>query len=248
MPRNGNVMTLKHSIFWDYFISTRFGGPTGYLAHLRTGLDQLPVEKANKVEIFIDAVPENQFTPANKTAPTERDLYQHIRYFENPDNFELSENEFSRLMRRKPRSVHLHTSPLAYKVFRTFKKYGVTQIPIFLTSHTPESNGKEMADQYRVHGLDPSACQRLENAVRFIEALAFQSADVWIFPSVESMEPYYETIPSFQRWAKNKDIRFVPTGAALPRSSIKPELSKEKFGLSGRTEISFKCLHNEFIC
>ncbi|MBS7804507.1 glycosyltransferase family 4 protein [Rhizobiales bacterium TNE-4] len=239
-------MRKKHVIFWDYFISNRFGGPTGYLAHLRSGLDGLELDREQKVEFFIDALPESEFPTGNKKQPpTEEDISKHIRYFENPDNFELSNEEFGRLTKRGPNSVHLHTTPLAYKVFRSFKRHGVTDIPIILTSHTPESNGKEMADQYRVHSIDDRACKRLEDAVRFIEALAFQASDIWIFPSIESMDPYYATIPKFSNWARNKDIRFIPTGASLPRMSVEKNAAKAKFGLAGKKVVSFIGRHNE---
>ncbi|MEW9526643.1 glycosyltransferase family 4 protein [Agrobacterium radiobacter] len=237
-------MRLLHSIFWDYFIDRRFGGPPGYLAHLRAGLDQLPPNP--EFDIWIDCYPEAHFAPQGPHRdPSQQELISHIRYFEEIGNFELSEAEFDRLMRHRPASVHLHTSPLAYKVIRTFKRHGITGIPVILTSHTPESNGKEMADQYRVPGIDPRLCDRFERAVRFIEALAFQAADIWMFPSREAMEPYFATIPKFDTWMNGKDIRYVETGACLPRQSVFTDQAKAKFGLSGRKVISFMGRHNE---
>lgn len=236
-------MRLMHSIFWDYFIDKRFGGPTGYLAHLRTGLDALPANP--EFDIWIDCHPESHFPSQAQSVPSLADLMGHIRYFENLDNFVLSDEEFARLMRLDPSSVHLHTSPLAYKVIRSFKRHGVTDIPILVTSHTPESNGKEMADQYRNLDFSPRLVRRLEDAVCFVEALAFQAANIWVFPSREAMEPYIATIPKFETWSRDKDIRFVQTGAGKPRISVPPAEAKAKFGLAGRKVVSFIGRHNE---
>ncbi len=240
-------MRPLHSIFWDYFIDKRLGGPPGYLAHLRAGLDLLPPNP--NVEIWIDCYSESHFPKSEKRSLTQgelrSELIRQIRYFENPGNFELSHEEFARLMRRRPKSVHLHTSPLAYKVIRTFKRHGIDNIPVILTSHTPESNGKEMADQYRVPGMEPSLVQHFEDCVRFIEALAFQSSDIWVFPSREAMEPYYATIPDFERWERGRDIRFIETGASQPRQSVATGQAKAHFGLSGRKVVSFIGRHNE---
>lgn len=237
-------MRFFHSIFWDYFISTRFGGPPGYLAHLRAGLDRLPPNP--DFDIWIDCYPESHFPPQGpRREPSQSELLGHIRYFEDIGNFELSEAEFKRLMGRQPASVHLHTSPLAYKVIRSFKRHGVTGVPVILTSHTPESNGKEMADQYRIPGIAPGLCDRFERAVRFVEGLAFQAADIWMFPSPEAMEPYFATIPKFETWARGKDIRYVETGASLPKQSVASDQAKAKFGLSGRKVVSFMGRHNE---
>lgn len=58
------------------------------------------------------------------------------------------------------------------------------------------------------------------------------------------MEPYFATIPEFQVWARNKDIRYVASGAAMPVVEITKEEAKSKFGLSGKKVISFMGRHN----
>jgi glycosyltransferase involved in cell wall biosynthesis len=175
---------------------------------------------------------------------TSKELLAHIEYFENPDNFDLSDEDFRRLMRVNPSTVHLHTSPLAYKVIRCFQRHGITDIPVMLTSHTPESNGKEMADLFRGEGFDNRLTARLESAVRLVEALAFRAADIWIFPSPEAMEPYLATIPCFENWLRGKDVRFVATGALPPRTSMDSKLAKSRLDVAGRKVVSFIGRHN----
>jgi glycosyltransferase involved in cell wall biosynthesis len=66
-----------------------------------------------------------------------------------------------------------------------------------------------------------------------------------MFPSREAMEPYFATIPKFDTWMYGKDIRYVETGACLPRQSVSTDQAKAKFGLSGRKVVSFMGRHNE---
>ncbi|WP_308389698.1 glycosyltransferase [Acidithiobacillus sp. AMEEHan] len=102
-----------------------------------------------------------------------------------------------------------------------------------------------MADQYRNRGLDEALIDRFELAVRKVEELAFRQADIWIFPSEEALEPYKQTIPDFADWMKNKDVRYVATGAMPARRTAANNPLYQKIpGISNYRVISFIGRHN----
>lgn len=230
-----------HSIFCDFFLDTRSGGPPGYLAHLRVGLDAIPNDP--ELTVWIDRLRKPESAPARPIFD-EASLKAHIQYFEDPERFDLTEDEFSRLIRSRPRSIHLHNSPLAFKVMQALRRRHISNIPVILTSHTPESNGIEMANLYRDAGLSGELTDRFEQAVRNVEEMAFRAADVWMFPSREAMEPYELTIPEFSSWKAGKDIRFVATGCLPPRRSDDSTALIKRLQLEKYKILAFVGRHN----
>lgn len=235
-------MSATHAIWYDWFIDLRAGGPTGYLAHLRAGLDQ--IEEATPVRILRRPKRPEDTLPPDAPSPTEQDLRSLIAWFAQPKGFVLEGERLARLLATQPASVHAHTSPNALQIKQAFETEGI-RTPVMLTSHCPESLGKETADLWRIRGFDPALCDELERAVRGVEEMAFRKADIWVFPSREAMEPYGATIPGFQAWSQDKDIRFVATGATSLHTPLSKEAAKAKFGLSGRRVLGYLGRHNE---
>jgi glycosyltransferase involved in cell wall biosynthesis len=231
-----------HAVWYDWFIDLRAGGPTGYLANLRYGLDRL--EEPTPVRILRRPKRAEDTPPADAPPPGEAELRGLIEWMSRPETHVLDDDRLGRLLARRPRSVHVHTAPHALELGQAFDAHGL-RLPLMLTSHCPESMGKEQADIWRLRGADAALCDRLEAAARRVEAMAFARADVWIFPSREAMQPYKATIPEFDRWAEGKDIRFVATGATALRTDLTKEQAKERFGLSGRRVIGYFGRHNE---
>ena len=240
---------MRHCIFWDQPVNIRSGRPTGYLAHLLLGLRNL---NQNDIQIWLQETGQTQShnsPPAlTATEPTQEDIdtevQGHINFFSNPNHFFFSDSEFERLLANDTRSVHLHTYSQVLRTRQTFTAKGITGIPIMFTSHSPESNAKELADSYRVKGANPTLTDQLEMTARNIEELCFKAADIWIFPSREAMEPYFQTIPEFENWSINKDIRFVTTGARAPDVSTSKEGLKHKYNIERKKVITFMGRHN----
>ena len=47
-------LSSRHLVFYDWFIDPRAGGPTGYLANLRSGLDR--TDTVQGIDINIDRI------------------------------------------------------------------------------------------------------------------------------------------------------------------------------------------------
>lgn len=235
---------MRHCIYWDYYTDLRLGGPTGYLANLEVGLQ---TESPTAFDIGLDkwagAAPRGG--AANPLAQqNEADVLSHLKYFSDVKNFRVSDENILRILSGGTRSIHSHHFAQSYSIQRALQENSILNIPIILTSHSPESAGLEYSNNFRRNGIPGHLTDALENAVRKIEHLSFKGADIWIFPTPGAMDPYYETVHGFERLAKNKDIRFVTTGACKPLVTLSKKEAKAKFGMSNKTVVSFIGRHN----
>lgn len=233
---------LKHLVFYDWFIDPRAGGPTGYLANLRMGLDR--TDELDNIDVLIERMPKpSGYSHAAVGSHTIQDLKKLIDYYKNIDAIKLDAVKSKKILSHNAQSIHAHTAVEAVRLINHRKEFGGG--PIFFTSHCPESSGKEVADVWRDRGYPSEQTNDLENAARVIEAIAFRYSDVWIFPSKEAMEPYYLTVPQFAEWERDKDVRFIETGAMEIQSSLSREDARNKWDLNGKRVIAFIGRHNE---
>lgn len=232
---------MRHTIFFDSYIDLRAGGPCGYLANLRFGLDRLDDHLRDPL-VWIERVRRGpQHEPQ---VPTEEDLNKLIRWYSQSDQLQLTDEQYERIMVGGTRSIHAHTSTDACTIIQTLDHKSRTDIPVLLTSHCPESLGNEMRDLWHERGFNPDKAAELGFASRAVEEIAFRRSNVWIFPSKEAMEPYEATIPEFRHWARAKDIRYVPTGACAVSTSLTKQQAKERFSVSGKKVIAYLGRHN----
>lgn len=229
----------QHLVLSDWFLDQRAGGPPGYLANLRLGLDRLA--GLNETNVFIQSLKKEgaDYTPTYLA----RDLENLVSAFTNLDNLTLSEQGASALEKHKPLSVHCNVCAEMVKIMNWYDKKLIARPILIFTSHSPESWGKEVADIWRLNGFRDEQVEELERCSRVLEAKAFRYSDAWIFPSEEAMEPYWKTIPQFSEWVRNKPIQFVRTGAPRLKCSLSKEEAKRKFGLSNFKVIAFLGRH-----
>jgi glycosyltransferase involved in cell wall biosynthesis len=228
---------MKHCIYYDWHLDLRAGGPTGYLANLRYGLDR--TARQSDIEIWIERNRKPAaISPAAPYVHTAAELDSHIHWHSNIDAIAMDESRMDKLLRGGATSIHTHTCVETLKVAHALQRTN-RRIPLIFTSHCPESYGKEFADVWRARGYPKEKTDKLEQAVRLIEAMAFRKSDIWIFPSAEAMEPYFATIPQFAMWRKEKDLRFVPTGACPLKTELTRAQAKKKFGVEGKKVVLF---------
>lgn len=240
----------RHTIFYDWYIDIRSGGPTGYLANLRYGLDRTP--SPEKFEVWMDTQPkplENVQYPGLEKIRSffvkENDFKNFNTYVQNINGMMLSESECQRLAADNVKSVHVHTAICAVKVINAIEQKLIPDKKIFFTSHCPESFASELAAIYRAKGVPQSECDAFYSSLLKIEEKAFKKSDLLVFPSKKAMDPYIETIPDFTNWCEGKDIRFIPTGVI--QSTVKEERTvlRNKYKLEGKYCIAFLGRHNE---
>ncbi len=232
---------FQHMVLINWFLSQGAGGPPGYLANLRRGIDILTGENVHP--IYIQRLPKTEvdYEPQYSV----EDLTKLVDWFANLDNLGLPDQAQEKITHLAPKSVHAHICTDMVALYNHFDRIGHARPLTIFSSHAPESWGKEVADIWRSKGHTGEHVEELERVTRLIEAKAFREADVWIFPSAEAMEPYFATVPRFEEWAENKDIRFLRTGSPEKTCDLTQAAAKQVFGLSGQRVISFIGRHIE---
>lgn len=258
---------LKHIVYFDSYLDIRAGGPSGYLANLEYGLNQ--VSKPNSFEIQICAK-EKQHEKHKKASAWKRlilRMKQHSKLFSSVyarlhprynkdltvacDFFEHIKGnaifDCNIFLDPNVRSVHCHTFTSAILVDNTLKKLGVRdKIKLLLTSHSPEAPSIELTNAYLERGFSKQRLARFTKACQEAERLAFEISDILVFPCKEAMEPYIQTIDGFDELIKGKDIRFIPTGTIGLTPNTTRELARTKFNITDEKKaICFIGRHSE---
>ena len=255
---------LKHLLYYDWHLDIRAGGPPGYLANLRYGLDRIsnpenfeielwtlkkPAENKKKSnwENFVNNHKVLKYLSANYFSKSERRWYKnYVRFLKDIDNQFIEDEVIQKIKNENIRMVHCNYVIDAIKVINTLKRDNIKDVKVLLTSHMPEAPSTENFNLILEMGYSWKKAEEFQKLWQHIEERAFTESDILIFPSKEAMDPYYETIPEFYEWTKDKDIRFFQTGAkALETSKTKEELKKQ-FGVpEDKNIVVYIGRHNE---
>ncbi|MDR1168450.1 MAG: glycosyltransferase family 4 protein [Heliobacteriaceae bacterium] len=255
-------MKEKFLIYYDWHLDIRAGGPPGYLANLRYGLDRADnpkdfelelwtakkQSKNTKKESFYAKIAQNnswfRYLRANYFSKSAKKYYkEYLHHVENVDNIFIQNEVLKKIKNENIKFIHTHYVIDALKVINTLKKERLDDVKVLLTSHMPEAPHLENYNLMAEAGYSAKKCRRFEKAWEHIEKRAFNESDILIFPSREAMEPYFDTLPEFKQWITNKDIRFVPTGAKQLETELTKEQAREKFGVKEKFVISYLGRH-----
>ena len=257
------------AIVYDWHLDIRAGGPTGYLANLKLGVEgqglssvefitrqtpkrqpkvvsQLYAEGTELVSLHEDSVTRSE-------SLAEVDGRNLLYSLENLHQARFSSEIEQAVLRSTATFFHVHTTGDCIKLHNLLTLIGRRHaVRIALTSHTPEAPAREWADvSYATHG-NPALAEAIFDSHHLRDQLAFVFADVLIFPTPEALEPYDATWLTFRADMAHKPIYFVPTGAQpLPPSALKNP--REHFGVQDRFVLSFLGRHNavkgyDFLC
>lgn len=207
----------KNILIWNTFpLLERAGGPSTYLFHLRNFL------KNNPSPLNITFLTNNEFYKNKyKTQPQKSIVPQIVRDFVRVNqNLKRSIESY-----KKPISnpvlemldtydvIHFHSTVELYQAIPLIKNFKGT---IALTSHTPMAPYIENIGDALPRWLIST---KTINAFKQIDILAFQRANLLIFPAKEAMEPYFNTWKKFKKIISDKPVRYIPTG--VPKSEVK---------------------------
>lgn len=241
----------NHMVYYSWYLDIRAGGPTGYLANLRYGLDrvpnddgvnvwlcaqkkpiELPKKKESRIKSFLTGLPVIKFLNANYFSKDKKKyLKDYTLFLENNENVFMEDDAVEFIKEHNIEMIHCHVVMDVLKAANTLRREGLEHTKIMLTSHVPEAPSIENYNLVKDEGYAAKKLRRFKKAWQIVEEKAFKLADIWVFPSREAMEPYYETLPDFAKWAEKKDVRFVPTGAQKLKSSLSREEARNKYGL-----------------
>ena len=111
------------------------------------------------------------------------------------------------------KSIHCHTFIDAAEAHNTLLAIGKrNEIKLILTSHTPEAPSIELSNSYKESGLSEKYIKPFRDVCEKLQAKTFSIVDAIIFPSEESIEPYYQTIANFDQLIDRKKILYLLTG------------------------------------
>ncbi len=238
------IINMANYIFYDGELLERAGGPSTYLYNLREG-----IKKYNSQEIeFITRVKEQKYKKASfykllkqRGIETFPKMYEKIMIKHQMDESEIFKS-LSQINNME--LIHFHSTSNYVKA----KKYIKRDVITLLTSHSPEITSKQVAkslsDKY---DKGKYQFQKMEDFYfHTYDEVAFKEADVLVFPSPESMEPYYETCNEFGEWVKNKNIKYIMTGTKpLQYRKNREDFRKENNIPEEAFVISFIGRHNE---
>ncbi len=206
-------------LIWNTFKLGRKGGPSGYLYNLKKFLDD---EKIDWVEFLNVQMPAKDFN----------------EMLEKPFPFRMDKL-------RKFKCIHFHDT---INLYRFVNQYGKPKdIQLVLTPHSPKPTHIEIIEDWwnmKISDISHSVYKKLEN----IDIVAFDNADVVIFPCYHSKESYYKRWKYFERVDENK-FKYIPTGVpevelGKPSEEIRTNVRKRYRVPPGAFVISYVGRHN----
>lgn len=256
-----------HIIYFDWFLDIRAGGPVGYLANLRHGLDRLPNSDQLSIWMYVreksleytrprglynnaltDVLKSNKWANyliSNHISRARKGRYTNfVNFLENIDSAIISTDDVEFIKRNEISSIHCHHHIEVIKIINALRREGLNGVKVVFTPHQPEAPSMELYDEFRCNGYSHERAAKIRDACRIVERRAFTEPDILVFPSVEATEPYNETIPEFDDLLSGKDVRYVQTGVKELNSSLTAEAAKEKYGVTGKTVFVYIGRHN----
>ena len=217
---------MKGLIFYNGQLLERSGGPSTYLYNLRIGFhmlgyhdisfftqDNLNAVEKNVQRIFRDALLKlGIFFPESIST-----MYTNLRTRHKYTLIRRYNGEFD--------FVHFH------KTADFIQSKEVSARIKILTTHSPVPPHLEIEDYIANKYGNIRLAKFFREAERKIDEEAFIGADVLMFPSMESLEGYFETWPEFQNIIKNKKILFVPSGSLPLKAKEKPNLVRKRYNI-----------------
>ncbi len=239
---------VDNIIFYSSGTNIRAGGPQGYLANLQLGIGR----QDNIIFITQDSLNNQKFDFRNTIAylltcliPVKkyrRSLRQHLtallfgynkylkdgidpRYF--PFIRELNKYSFKTI------TCHVIEDAIFLKSYLKHNNGG----KLLQMSHCPQPPSEEVYNTAKENN-DPNAENTLKEWQK-LEKEAFSDADIYIFPSKESVDCYTSSLPYFQSFINEKDIRYVRTGCQ-PLENL-----RTKYNIETPFIISYIGRHNQ---
>ena len=199
---------MKKYIFFDGPLYKRLGGPSTYLYNLKQ-----EIEKTQRNDIIFIYSGDGEFKNKKKGI---KDTIKSILTIYPPL---LEKVLMMQKKRRKPifkRLKEIHPGDVV--MFHTTKDFAKASRLLpeccikILMSHSPEVSAQEEAKNLKVKFPKYNFSYTENTYYEKFDLVAFQNADVIVFPSKEAMEPYQKTMPDFNKIIKHKTIKYILTG------------------------------------
>lgn len=226
---------MTHAIYLRWPLGRTSGGPSGYLWHLRAGLERLgradevafvlPSENAGASRVsglrrqgmeLLKRVPSLWrllITYGPSQLRDEIALYRRNR----PSDYRVPDMFKEALLSGQFKSVHCHTTIDLISTHNSLVESGIReQTRLLLTVHCPELPSHEISNVLVKNGMLPSLVEEVRARLHDVDVHAFTVADSVIFPCVEAREIYDRMSPAFAAALAANDVAYVYTGIEEP--------------------------------
>lgn len=262
------MLKKQHIIYYEWYLDIRAGGPTGYLANLLDGLNQLPNNDNPFIMFNTSSKPSSMINegPSGLHAKVQNWFYKndnrksfyvnnisryqksvhnnYVDFLNNYNHMFCDKTMFSKINLEKTKTIHVHTIGDAVKVRNSLKQFGYDDIKLLLTCHTPEAASNEYYNSTIEQGFNETKALQIKEGWKVIEQKALEYADILIFPSKEAMEPLSLTMEGFNQITKSKDIRYMATGAKMLKATLTKSEAKKKYNVEDKFVIGYVGRHN----
>jgi glycosyltransferase involved in cell wall biosynthesis len=232
-------------------IKDRVGGPAGYLFNLKQGIKDEQLIKFYYVELNDT----NQNTKTNKFKSIIKKIISKIKiircilieiklvlhYLAYQESSSFDKNTIDKILSSK--YIHFHK---VYDLYMFKKKFNIKAKTV-LTPHTPEPRTNEIINSLKDSIKTKYPFFLLKFILKKMEIYAYKNADIYIFPSEESIEPFKKYFKEFTDYIKNKKIYYLFTGTSKLVPIKLPEEYKKELKISDEYKIIVYIGRHNFI-
>lgn len=207
-------------IFFDGKLLKRSGGPSTYLYNLRNGL----IKKNDKSINFIYDESDSKSLNGEKQKIKKILLKRFPKLYERllmKKRMSCS-GIYNQLNKIEAKDIIMFHMTMDFA--KAFSKCDKDAVKV-LMSHSPEVAAKQMAESLKSQNSKCKFKYTEKQYYKKFDLFSFKHADVIVFPSKESMEPYYQTCDDFAQIIENKRIEYIETGT----EELEYKFTKEEF-------------------
>ena len=245
----GNYNNMKKVLIWNTFELKPTGGPSGYLYNLKNFV------VANKIHhiIFLSDITDINKLKISKYSYFIMKFFKKILdllNIQNSINISIFIKDISNETHNIPKIsldefdyVHFHTTFEFVKYSKLLHELGFNGKTI-LTTHTPKPTYLEIIEDWNNLEIE-NVSTKLINQLKKIDSIAFNRADILLYPDKTALEPYF-IWDEFNTLAKKNNYQFIPTGINLVCYSKTKDLLLKEYDIpKGSFIISYVGRHNE---
>ena len=217
---------IDNIIFFSESVNIRAGGPAGYIANLECAIHESNIP--NNI-VFINA---NSLMQKIKKATIISNVlcfFIPIKHIRHNTRFKLTKYLTNRVF-EKAFDKYIFRTITVHSIYDVLfvKKYLKSRnlnAKILQMSHSPQLPSQEKYERESAAGIKNAKEEYIKT--QQIEKNAFESANMYIFPSQESIDCYSGVLTYLDKLLKTRPIQYVRTGCrALQTNKTRDEMRK----------------------
>ena len=247
---------LKNIVFLSEKVNIRAGGPSGYIANLKIGIEKCNYKKIKfifrngenkelkKINLFLRIM--SFWIPIKSYRKKFRNYLKNKIPRMSFDNVSIDSVHFKDFVKELDKyefeTITCHHVRDALFI-RNYLNYRNSNAKLILMSHSPEPPSEEIFTSEKAIG-NQNAEKNYEKW-KYIEQEAFYyAADILLFPSKESVEPYSQALEYFDEIKIKKPFLFLETGCCALNSKSSCNELRNKYNIKTNFVISYIGRHN----